>query len=269
MATTPSVSEIDYPSSDGRPLAETPIHRKNLLSLIDILERRYADDPWVYVSGNMMMYYVPGDKRRHVSPDVFLARGVSRDKPRDYYLVWEEHAPDLVIEITSASTRDEDLVGKMSLYQDVLHVREYFLFDPHAEYLDPPLQGFRLDPAGKYALIQPIEGRLPSEVTGLDFEVDGEFLRPLDPVAGHWLLPSHELLEAAEAAREQERVLRLRADQQRAQAEKQRIRAEEERARAEEERVRAAAELTESSAENDRLRRELEALRRQLGDRAS
>lgn len=79
--------ETIYPSGDGRPLAETPVHRRNLLTLIDVLERRFADDPLVYVSGNMFIYYVPGDKWKHVSPDVFFVRGVPKNTRRDYYLV--------------------------------------------------------------------------------------------------------------------------------------------------------------------------------------
>ena len=35
------------------------------------------------------MYYVEGDKHRHVSPDVFVVRGIPKGL-RDYYLVWEE-----------------------------------------------------------------------------------------------------------------------------------------------------------------------------------
>jgi hypothetical protein len=94
---TPGSREVVYPSSDGRPVAETPIHRKNLLLTIDVLEDWFAAEPLVYVSGNMFVYYVQGDKWKHVSPDVFVVRGVPKDKPRDYYLVWEEGAsPDLV-----------------------------------------------------------------------------------------------------------------------------------------------------------------------------
>ena len=66
----------------------------------------------VYISGNMFLYYVPGKKRRHVSPDVFLVRGIP-NKDRDAYFVWEEgKGPDVVFEYTSPSTRDEDLNEK-------------------------------------------------------------------------------------------------------------------------------------------------------------
>ena len=47
-------------------------------------------DPDVYVWGNMMLYYVEGDRRKHVSPDVFVVRGVPKRPERDYYLTWKE-----------------------------------------------------------------------------------------------------------------------------------------------------------------------------------
>src|ERR671938_136149 len=98
------VPESYYPDSDGNPMTETPRHRKNMTNVIETLEAWFADDPQVYVSGNMFVYYVPGDRLRHVSPDVFVVRGVPKTPERRRYLTWEEHkAPDLVIELTSAS----------------------------------------------------------------------------------------------------------------------------------------------------------------------
>ncbi len=64
MATLPKVSvdqKIEYPCSDGKPVAETPTHRDILLQTIDLLRRHLADDPASYVSDNMLMYYVPGN----------------------------------------------------------------------------------------------------------------------------------------------------------------------------------------------------------------
>src|SRR5690349_8225086 len=93
--------EVTYPCSDGQPVGETPVHRDNLLLTIEILEERYKAKPNVYVSGNMFLYYVKGDKRKHVSPDVFVVDGIAKDKPRKAFLLWEElKGPDLVIEFT-------------------------------------------------------------------------------------------------------------------------------------------------------------------------
>ena len=147
-------------------MAETPLHADVLLGLVQVLRHHFIADETAYVAGNMLMYYVPGDKRRHVSPDVWMARGVG-NRERDYYLVWEEaRGPETVIEITSKSTRRENLETKFRLYRDTLLVTEYFLFDPRSEYLDPPLRGYRrID--GEYEPIEPVAGRFPSEVAGL------------------------------------------------------------------------------------------------------
>ncbi len=86
---------------------------------------------------------------------------------------------------------------ELPLYRDVLKVSEYFLFDPRSEYLNPPLQGFRLV-GGDYVPIEPVAGRLPSEVLGLHLEHDGAHLRLFDPATNQWLPTRLERAEAAE-----------------------------------------------------------------------
>jgi Uma2 family endonuclease len=206
MATAASRStppDIDYPSGDGLPMAETPLHRQNLTDQIAMLSAWFAGEPQVYVSGNMFVYYVRGNRNKHVAPDVFVVRGVPKDRPRKTYRIWEEgKSLDAVIELTSQSTREEDEEDKFILYRDELRVPEYFLFDPYAEYLVPPLKGYRLI-RRKYVPIQPVAGRLPSEVLGLHLSADGPVLRLYDPAAGRWLLTPAERIAEAEAAKEQ------------------------------------------------------------------
>src|SRR5487761_477359 len=199
MAIIPELSDVaganvDYPESDDRPVAETPIHRDNLLYSVYRLQKWFADNPLVYVSGNMFLYYERGNARKSVAPDVFVVLGVPRDKPRRVYRVWEEngHAPDMVIEVTSQSTQYEDMEDEFELYRDTLRVREYFLFDPEADYLTPPLWGCRLC-EGDYVPIAPVDGRLPSEVTGLHLEKRDLDLRFYDPVGQAYLLTPPEL----------------------------------------------------------------------------
>jgi Uma2 family endonuclease len=204
--TTPPPVAVDYPDGDGRPVAETPLHRDNLLGTIDMLRRHFAGDPMVYVSGKMFVYYVHGDRLRALAPDVFVVRGVP-DRQRRVYKTWEEgRGPDVVIEMTSRSTREEDLEDKFALYRDTLHVAEYFLFDPESEYLDPPLQGYRLT-EGRYEPIEPVEGRLPSEVLGLHLQSIGQILRLYDPAAGR-IVPTWQ-----ESALEAEAALRAAAEE--------------------------------------------------------
>ncbi len=248
--------EIIYPSSDGRPLAETPLHRDVLVTTIEVLDKHYAADPWTYVSGNMLVYYKKGDKRKHVSPDVFVVIGVAKDKPRDYYLIWEEERSlDLVIEITSKSTRGEDESKKLKLYRDVLRVPEMFLFDPRGEYLDPRLKGYRLR-EGRYEPIVAVAGKLPSEVLGgLQFDADGPELRLYDPTTKRRLTTHAEDKAAAEIIAAVERR-NAEAERQRAEAEHERAETEHERAEAERKRA------DERQLEIERLRREIELLKR-------
>src|SRR3954454_8089806 len=111
---TSSVASVDqeayYPSSDGKPMTETDVHRRNLNDTVETLEVRYAADPMTYVSGNLFIYYERGNRRRHVSPDVFLVRGVPK-RERLNYLVWQEgRGPDLVIELTWKSRGGPDTI---------------------------------------------------------------------------------------------------------------------------------------------------------------
>ena len=252
---------VHYPTGDGKPVAETPTHRDNLLGLIEALRRHFADDPDVYISGNMFIDYVPGRHRRHVSPDVFVVRGIP-DRDRDAYFVWEEgKGPDVVVELTSASTRKEDLVRKFHLYQDTLHVAEYLLFDPKEEYLDPSLRGYRLV-EGRYRPIEPDGGRLPSAVLGLHLERHGTDLRLFDPAAGRWIPTRTEAEAAAEAARQRAEDELRHAHDELQRAEDARQRAEAERQQMAESLRQAEAARREAEAQRERLRRELEALRR-------
>jgi Uma2 family endonuclease len=243
MATVPSkprTREIEYPTSDGKPMAETEVHLKDMIDSIQVLEDHFAGQPNVHVGGNLLLYYEEGNPRKHVAPDVFVALDVPKEPPRDYYLVWKEgKAPDFIVEITSKSTKAEDK-KKFEIYRTILRVTEYFLFDPTEDYLKPPFQGFRL--AGtEYFPIAPVEGRLPSQVLGLHLERDGQKLRFFNPATGERLMTRLETREAAEwLARDQSQ------------------RAEQEHRRAEV----AEAARQRLADEVERLRQEIEALRR-------
>jgi Uma2 family endonuclease len=129
----PLEHEVEYPESDGQPMAETTLHRKVMSNVIEGLERRYAAVPDVWVGGNLFLYYEKGNPRKCVAPDVLLARGVAKWDRRIYRL-WDEKAPALIFEITSLDTRTEDTGSKLSLYER-LGVAELVLFDPYADEL--------------------------------------------------------------------------------------------------------------------------------------
>jgi hypothetical protein len=72
--------DIYYPESDGRPMAETDLHMEVMFDLIHGLRRYYADDPDVYVSGNLLVYDVPGNPKSSFSPDTFVVKGVPKGR---------------------------------------------------------------------------------------------------------------------------------------------------------------------------------------------
>jgi Uma2 family endonuclease len=183
-----------YPSSDGKPMAESDLHRKEMMYLIEALDGWYEGAPDVYVAGDLLLYYVRGDRRSVVAPDVFVVKGIPKGDRKSYKL-WEEgQGPSFVIEVTSDSTRNEDLGRKRSLYEQ-WGVEEYFLHDPRKDYLEPGLQGYRLV-NGRYQKIVPeSDGSLLSRTTGLRLRRDGNHLRLIDPATGTPLPGVEELRE--------------------------------------------------------------------------
>ena len=101
----PDPSVVEYPTSDGKPLAETDLH----FGPRDLCRPR-PEDPLrptrrnVYVGANMLVYDEPGNPHRHLAPDVFVVFGVPNHR-RDLFKIWEEKPPSFVLEVTSKSTR--------------------------------------------------------------------------------------------------------------------------------------------------------------------
>jgi len=262
MASAKLGAKVFYRESDGKPMAETPVHMEAMFDLIVGLRDWFAADPLAYVAGNNFLYFVEGDPRRNVSPDVFVVRGIDKLRYRGSYKTWEDggKAPDLVVEVSSRSTRREDVHRKFALYRDVLKVREYFLFDPFGEYLKPPLKGYRLA-GGEYEPIEPEGGRLPSEVLGLHLEADGPEVRLFDPATGRRLLTRLEAARAKDATI-QAKDATIQAKDATIQAKDATIQAKDEAIQAKDAIIRQAeAARLEVEAEADRLRQELEALK--------
>jgi Uma2 family endonuclease len=201
--------ESRYPASDGKPMGETEVHVKLLGQLLEILDHHFADSPDVYVGGNMLIYYVPGNNRKHVSPDLFVVKGIVK-KRRRVYRVWVEgKAPDFILELLSEKTKVRDKGRKKQFYQDRFQTSEYFLFDPDTE----ELTGYRRV-EGKYRPLRPDErGRLYSEQLGLTFGVDRTgWLRAYRP-DGTVLRTLQEM--AAEVAERDAEIARLQAELER------------------------------------------------------
>ena len=195
---------IDYPSSDGKPLAENDVQARAILYAFGALRLRYRDRRSdVYVSADLLIYYEEGNRRVSVAPDVFVVFGVE-DHTRMNYKVWDEgKGPDFVLEVASPNTWREDVERKPGIYAN-LGVREYFLFDPMGEHYTPRLQGYRLV-EGRYERLPAVESidrtlTMSSEVLGLDLRAKGEEMRFHDPATDETLLSYDEMHDARRAA---------------------------------------------------------------------
>ncbi|HET6387360.1 MAG TPA: Uma2 family endonuclease [Armatimonadota bacterium] len=259
----PRRKEIFYPSSDGKPMAETDKHRDLEIHSIDAFMIRYETSPNTYVSGNNFLYYEEGNPKKCVSPDVYVVFGVPK-YPRDNYKAWEEGGklPAVVFEFTSRKTQREDRLTKFPLYEKTLKIPELFQFDPTGDYLKPRLQGFRLV-NDRYEPIEMRNGRLYSEQLQIEIVQDGERLRFFDPVEGKWLLTASEHARRAqmEANRADEEA--RRADEEARRVADEARRADEATRRADEE-ARSAAEHARRADEEARRANEAEERVRRL-----
>jgi Uma2 family endonuclease len=183
-------------------MAETDVHRNWMFWIIEMLQF-FFHGMRVYVSGNLLIYYQQGDPKKRVAPDVFVVKDCEQ-RLRRVFKIWEEgKGPSFALEVTSKKTRRQDLGTKKDLYER-LRVAEYFLYDPLGEWLEPPLQGFRLVD-GVYCPVEPDDnGGLASEQLGLTFRLEGGELLLFNTATGERLRSdaerAHEEKERADNA---------------------------------------------------------------------
>jgi Uma2 family endonuclease len=256
-----SKTEIYYPESDGKPMGETGFHIAAIFQLWQALRFFFRHTADVYVGADMLFYYEEGEPTIFKVPDVFVAKGVDKAERRIYKL-WEEKAiPSVIFEVTSRSTRYEDVAEKKGLYE-FLGVTEYFLFDPLGEYLKPRMQGFRLVRGHYEPIALTKDGALTSQELGVILRPDDAILRVIDLKTGKEIPSLEEATDKTAEALE-----RAQVETQRAQAEAQRAQVETQRAQAEAQRAQAEAQRADAAeAELARLRAELEQLKRQQTD---
>ncbi|MGE0487653.1 MAG: Uma2 family endonuclease [Vulcanimicrobiota bacterium] len=263
--------DLQYPTSDGKPMAETDLHRDQMVLLIQTLSDHFGDDPQVYVSGNILLFYQQGDKRKHLAPDVLVVKGIDK-RVRNHYLLWREgKAPDVVFEVTSASTRKEDLGKKHRLYAS-MGVQEYVLFDPRQEYLEPRLRLLRL--AGETYV--PVVGKLVLETLGLELVIMDDQLRLMGPNGSLLATPTERAAALGATVAVKEQAL---AEKEQALAEKEQALAEKDQALAEKDEAlaelgatvaakeQALAAKDEALADRDAALADAERQRRRLEER--
>jgi Uma2 family endonuclease len=224
-------TQAELPYDDGIPI-ESARHKAQMDLLIDALL------PWLeqredgYVGGNMFVYYSLAQVRNKdfKGPDFYAVLGVPKGE-RKSWVVWEEgKAPDVVIELLSASTAAADKNEKKLIYQNQMRVPNYFWYDP---FNPEDWAGFSIH-QGSYQLITAnAQNQLVCQSLGLALQRWQGHYKGITATWLRWANLEGELLPTPE---EQERQ---RAEQERQRAKQEQQRAEQERQRAEQERQRA------------------------------
>jgi Uma2 family endonuclease len=222
--------DLIFPPSDllsDEPPLESELHLRQLVLLIQCLERWWQDRTDFYAFGNLTIYYSPRQlKSEHFrGPDFFVVLGTEH-RPRKSWVVWHEDGkyPNVIVEILSDSTAKVDRGLKKQIYQDIFRTPEYFWFDPQTY----ELKGFSLL-RGQYEEILPSDRDwLWSEQLQLFLGIHNGKLRLFSPV-GELILSPEEAEKQGQQEVEQERQ---RAEQEHQRAEQEHQRAEQERQRA-------------------------------------
>ena len=242
----PEPDDVEYP--EGQWVAQSLWHGDAVRQATAALDHHFRERQDTLVAMEVRVYYVRGNDKVWLQPDVQVVFGVKRGN-RSSYKIWEEgKAPDFVLEVASPSTAENDARHKAREYARI-GVREYWRLDPTGSLMSSPLEGYVVC-AGSYDEVEPVAGGqwLRSEVLGLELRSESPegatVLVFRDPETG-------EAFDGSLAAVEQRRRAaedRASAQAKRANAEAKRRRAAEDRASAAEERVRALEKQLRSGA---------------------
>ncbi len=195
-------TQADLPYDDGAPM-ESQRHQLQMELLLDGLRLWLEGQEDGFVGGNMFVYYSLAQVRNRdfKGPDVFVALGVPKGERRSWVCWEEDKTPDVVIELLSESTIAADKGEKKRIYQDRMHVPEYFWYDP---FNSADWEGFQLV-RGTY---QPIaadgQGRRMSELLGLSLGLVAGTYKGVEATWLRWATVEGRLLPTdAERAEQQ------------------------------------------------------------------
>ena len=195
-----------FPDSDGQPMADNTEQFRWIVMIKENLEILFAEDPQVFVAGDLLWYPIKSTLIAPVAPDVLVAFGRPKGR-RGSYKQWEEEgiAPQVVFEILSPGNTSKEMERKLEFY-DTYGVEEYYLYDPDNFILNGwQRQGEHL------AKLWEMNG-WTSPRLGIRFQTEPAELVIYRP-DGQRFLTSIELEERARAAEQRARAAEARSEQ--------------------------------------------------------
>lgn len=132
LATSPE-PDLEYPDSDGMPMAENTLHFLWIMTMYGNLDLLFHNRPDVFVAGDNFWYPVKaikGEPTIRLAPDVYVVFGRPKGH-RGSYLQWEEGGTPLsvVFEVLSPGNTVAEMDGKFEFYERY-GVQEYYIIDP-------------------------------------------------------------------------------------------------------------------------------------------
>jgi Uma2 family endonuclease len=123
-------AEIIYPDSDGLPMSDNTKQFRWIVTIKENLELLYAEDPHVFVAGDLLWYPVEGSNTIRIAPDAMVVIGRPKGD-RGSYQQWKEDgiAPQVAFEILSPGNRLGEMHKKLRFYERY-GVCEYYVYDP-------------------------------------------------------------------------------------------------------------------------------------------
>jgi Uma2 family endonuclease len=240
---------IEYPDSDGMPMADNTLQYKWMVTIEGNLELMFLGDPNVFVAGDLLWYPVEGDNKTRLAPDALVVFGRPKGR-RGSYRQWDEAGipPQVVFEVLAPGNRPGEMMRKLNFY-DRFGVKEFYQYDPDYNVLD----GWHRV-GDKLAPIERMNGWI-SPLLGIRFELTSEDFVIYRP-DGERFLTFTELGEERARMRHEIEEARKQIDEQRRQADEQGRQADEQRQQADEQRQRAdalAAKLREMGIDPDSI----------------
>ena len=201
----PAARVVEYPDSDGKPMAENTLQFEWIVTIKEGLAALFADRLDVFVAGDLLWYPVEGNPKIRSAPDAIVAFG----RPKGYrgsYKQWEEVgvAPQVVFEVLSPGNRAGEMQGKFKFYER-FGVEEYYVYDPDRN----TLKGW-LREGGRLIEVMAIQG-WTSPRLGVRFDLVADTLRLTGP-DGQSILNYLDLFKARDAERQRADAERQRAE---------------------------------------------------------
>ncbi|MCU0569241.1 MAG: Uma2 family endonuclease [Oculatellaceae cyanobacterium Prado106] len=128
--------ELVYPESDGKPMSDNTKQFRWIVVIEQNLEWLFADDPNVFVAGDLLWYPVEGNNVLSAAPDAMVVVGRPKGD-RGSYQQWKENniAPQVTFEILLPSNTQREMERKL-LFYNTYGVEEYYLYDPDSNRLE-------------------------------------------------------------------------------------------------------------------------------------